>query len=138
MNKQKIIFLQGLPASGKSTWSKQYCIDNPDFVRINKDDIREELGNPAFSNSFEKLVLSMQRSRGLEILNTGKSLIVDDTNFAEKHKIYWKNIADNLDIEFEIKFFDVPVEECIKRDKDREKSVGKMVIYTMNKNYLKK
>lgn len=137
MNKQKIIFLKGLPASGKSTWSKQFCIDNPDFVRINKDDIREELGNPAFSSSFEKTVLSIQRSRGLEILNSGKSLIVDDTNFAEKHEIYWTEVAQNLDINIEIKFFDVPVEECIRRDKEREKSVGKIVIYNMNKTYLK-
>ena len=40
-------------------------------------------------------------------------------------------------IDFEIKFFDVPCEECVKRDKLRENSVGSMVIRTMNKNHIK-
>jgi len=34
-------------------------------------------------------------------------------------------------IEFEEKFFDTPLEECIKRDASREKPVGEIVIRTM-------
>ena len=30
----------GVPASGKSTWSKEYIHKNPKFVRINRDDFR--------------------------------------------------------------------------------------------------
>jgi len=134
---QKIIFCKGLPASGKSTWSKQFCKDNPEFVRINKDDIRELLGSPEFSSRFEKDVLTIQHLMGEAILRTGKSLIVDDTNFAEKHEIYWRSIAHVESIEFEIKTFDTPVEECIKRDSEREKSVGKRVILGMYNQYLK-
>lgn len=61
---QTILFLKGLPASGKSTFAKKYCIDNPEFKRLNKDDIREELGNLPFSKGFESQVLSLQRERG--------------------------------------------------------------------------
>ena len=72
---QKIILCKGLPGSGKSTWSKQYCIDNPEFVRINKDDIRELIGSPKFSREIEDLVLDIQRRIDLAILYSGKSLI---------------------------------------------------------------
>ena len=88
MSKQKIIFLKGLPASGKSTWSKQYCIDNPDFVRINKDEIRELLGNPKWSSKFETEVVRIQREIGKSLSSLGKSLIIDDTNFGSDHEKY--------------------------------------------------
>ena len=135
--KQKIIFLKGLPASGKSTWSKQYCIDNPEFVRINKDELRIQIGSPTYSSTIENGIVGIQREMGNLILKTGKSLIVDDTNFAKKHEEYWRMVADMNSIDFEIKFFDVPCEECVKRDKLRENSVGPMVIRTMNKNHIK-
>ena len=134
----KIIFLKGLPASGKSTWAKKYCIENAFVGRINKDDIREEWGNPEWSSEFEKKVLEEERRRGMELLSNGYSLIVDDTNFADKHKNYWQNIAKEMHFLFEEKFFDTPVEECIKRDLGRKNPVGEAVIRSMFKKYLKK
>ena len=133
----KIIFCKGLPASGKSTWSKEFVKENPNYIRLNKDDIREFFGNPPFSSSFEKSVLTVQKTLGDVAIKLGKSLIIDDTNFAEKHEIYWRSIASENSMEFEIKFFDIPVEECIKRDSEREKSVGKGVILSMYNTYLK-
>ena len=131
--------LSGLPASGKSTWAKQYCKDNSNFIRLNKDDIREELGNQGFSREFENKVLQIQRGRGLQYLEDGFSIIIDDTNFAEKHRTYWEGVANNSknQIEFEFKYFDVPVDTCVDRDKHREKSIGEGVIRDMYKNYVK-
>ena len=134
--RQKIIFLKGLPASGKSTWSAQFVKDNPDFIRINKDDLRKFFGNPKFSRSFEKGILALERQLGLAALKLKKSLIVDDTNFNPKHQKYWESIAHLDSLEFEVKLFDTPLEECIKRDKEREKSVGESVIRSMYKKYI--
>jgi len=134
---QKIIFLKGLPGSGKSTWAKQFCLDNPEYVRINKDDLRELLGNPTFSREFESEVLFIQRKMGESILATGKSLIVDDTNFSKKHQDYWLGVSNRLQLEFTVKTFDTPLEECISRDLAREKSVGKDVIFDMYEKYIK-
>lgn len=133
---QKIIFLKGLPASGKSTWAKEYCKENPDYIRINKDDIRELLGNPKFSYEFEKGVLAIQHEMGLTALNSGRSLIVDDTNFAPKHEQYWGIISVTRGIPMDVINFDTPVEECIERDSKREKPVGKAVIMDMYKKYI--
>lgn len=140
---QKIIFLVGLPASGKSTWAIQKCNTNPKYKRINKDDIRETFGEKPWSREFEKEVLKFQRKIGNEYLDMNYSLIVDDTNFSDKHWDYWKNIADTRKIKIDKKTFDTPLEECIERDKNREKAVGEQVIrmmYNRNlkpKNYIK-
>ena len=133
---QKIILCKGLPASGKSTWSKAYCCTHPNYVRINKDDLRDLLGSPVFDRKFEDQVLDIQRRMGLAILHTGKSLIVDDTNFAPKHQQYWSEIAKSRGITLDVINFDTPVEECIERDSKREQPVGKAVIMDMYEKYI--
>lgn len=41
----KIIICRGIPASGKSTWAKQWVLEDPEHrIRINQDDIRNMLG----------------------------------------------------------------------------------------------
>jgi predicted kinase len=74
---------------------------------------------------------------GLAILDTGKSLIIDDTNFASKHEQYWRIISSTMGIPMDVINFDVPVEECIKRDLKREKPVGKAVILNMYEKFIK-
>lgn len=135
--KQKILFLSGLPGSGKSTLALKLCEENPNFKRLNKDTIREELGNPGWSRKFEDQVLDTQRYRGLQYLEEGFSIIIDDTNFAEKHLIFWKSIAEKQGCLFEEKFIDTPLEVCIDRDKNRPNPVGEEVIRKMYNQYLK-
>lgn len=135
---QKIIFLSGLPGSGKTKFAIEYCLENSNIIRLNKDDIRKELGDEPFSKKFENLVLSTQRNRGIEYLNEGFNIIIDDTNFHPKHKLFWKDIATTFNINFEERFIDIPLEECIKRDQERNSPVGEKVIRTMYNKYLKK
>lgn len=134
---QKIILCKGLPGSGKTTWAKQFCIDNPDHVRINKDDIRLLLGSPKYSKNVEDIVLDFERKLGLAILFLGKSLIVDDTNFSKIHSKYWRKIASDRHFSFIEKFFNTPLEECIQRDASRQKPVGESVILEMYEKHLK-
>lgn len=133
---QQIILCKGLPASGKSTWAKKYCKDHSEFARINKDDVREFLGNLPYSKQLEVLVLELKHEIGNIFLKLGKSLIVDDTNFAKKHHQYWNEIALLGGFGLTVINFDTPFEECIKRDKEREKSVGEKVIMKMYYDFL--
>ncbi|NDC95913.1 hypothetical protein EB077_11460 [bacterium] len=57
-----------------------------------------------------------------------KDVIVDDTNLAPKHEKDLRHIASELDAEFEVKWFDTPLAECIRRDMLRPNPVGKKVI----------
>lgn len=139
---QEIIFLKGLPASGKTTWAIKFCQDNPNYRRINKDDIREELSKPfgesfKWNNEFEEEVIHIQQERGLNFLSNNFSIIVDDTNFSPKHEEYWREISKNLGVSFNLIEFTTSVEECIRRDKEREKSVGEGVILKMFNRYVK-
>ena len=56
--------------------------------------------------------------------------MIDDTNFG--YEAMWMSLGQLLGAEVEIKFFDVPLTECIERDSKRgEKSVGAKVIQRM-------
>lgn len=128
---QKIILLRGLPASGKTSFALKYIENNPEFKRINKDDIRAKYNEP-WSKDFEKRVLEEERRKGIEYLEEGYSLIVDDTNFNNDHYNYWSSKGKLYNIPIEVKEFNVNVEECIRRDSLREKPVGEKVIRRMN------
>lgn len=136
---QEIIFLRGLPASGKSSYAIEMIRQDSKLIRLNKDSIRIELNIKAerdidfWSSSFEKDVLSYQKSKGMKYLNDGYSLIIDDTNISKKHYDFWKDVANKRGIKFTLKEFNVDVEECIRRDAARENPVGEKVIRTMDK-----
>lgn len=138
----KLIMLKGLPGSGKSTWAQQQVMDNrlksPQWVRVNKDDIRAAIGKP-WSQELEKEVL---RKRDFEIakgLSAGKTVISDDTNFAPKHEARLKEIAKKYkaDFELDLRFLEIPIETCIARDLIRDEKVGEKVIREMAEKYLK-
>lgn len=131
-NKQFILFLVGIPASGKSTYAKELCKNYPNIKRINKDDIRKTLNKP-FSYEFEKIALTKERNEGLNFLENGFSLVVDDTNIKEKHFNYWLNISKIFKIPIKVKIFEISLEEAIERDSGRKDSVGQEVINNMFK-----
>ena len=137
----KIIFLKGLPASGKTTWAVNYCKNNPNFVRLNKDDLRLKFAylnkDDKWNEDFENKILNLQREKGTFLLKSGKSIIIDDTNFSKKHEEFWVKKSEELGVLFEIKDFNVPVDVCISRDKLREKSIGEDVIKNMYNKYIK-
>ena len=134
---QKIIMLKGLPASGKSTWAKEKINENSNYIRINKDDIRESITGK-WTAKKEKIVISIRNSLIKTGISLGKNVIIDDTNLNPKHEQSLKTLAQELGVEFEVNdsFLKVPVEECVERDIKRDKSVGYKVIYKMYYDYL--
>lgn len=126
----KILFLKGLPASGKSTYAKELAKD-PSWVRVNKDDIRAMLYDSKFSKVREKIVEDMQILMAINALESGLNVIVDNTHFSPRHEAKYRELAETYKAEFELKYFDTSVEECIKRDQARTNSVGKDVILRM-------
>lgn len=115
---------RGLPGSGKSTWAstqKGYVIVDSDMIRR---------GN--FDPKFEELVQIEKISRIRRALKEGNSVISTDPNLLPRHERALRALASRFKAEFEIKYFDVPVEECIKRDALREKKVGERAIRYWN------
>ena len=56
----KVLVLIGLPASGKSTWAHDFIERNPNWIRINKDDLRSMLHNGVWSKGNENKVLNIR------------------------------------------------------------------------------
>lgn len=132
----KALILQGLPASGKSTWAKEYCKKNKDWVRVNRDDLREMRGEYWLPKQ-EDLITAWERAFIAEAAKLGKSIIVDSTNLNPKFLVGLKDYLKSLDIEYSTKLFEVDLEECIRRDSARERSVGELVIRRMWNDYFK-
>lgn len=130
----KLLILKGLPASGKSTFAKELV--NKGWKRVNKDDLRLMVDGGKWSRANEKEILALERAIAFDFLSRGFNVVVDDTNFA--HESYWTNMASSNNHESEIKFFDVPVMECVERDSKRgDKAVGAKVIFRMYDQYLR-
>ena len=80
---RKVTILRGLPASGKSTWAKEKVgKSNCAIKRINKDNLRAMLDSSKYSKGNESYILQLRDHILLTALDLGKSVIVDDTNFA--------------------------------------------------------
>lgn len=137
--KPKIIMTKGLPASGKSTWARTQIKQGGHVKRVNKDDLRAMLDNSNHNKLNEEFVLDVRNFIVKTALSRGQTIIVDDTNFAPKHQVALETMAKEANAEFQVKdFTDVDVEECIKRDAAREKSVGEKVIRDMYEQWLAK
>lgn len=130
--------MKGLPASGKTTAAKNLIVNNPGvYKRVNKDDLRAMLDNGRWSGSNEKFVLSLRDHIIKNALTDGKNVIVDDTNFHEKHETRLREIANQYNAILEIVMVEAQLEECIRRDLERPNSVGEKVIRGMYDQYLR-
>lgn len=115
IDKQKIIATLGLPASGKSTWAK--TLDSNVYKRVNKDDLRMMIDNGVFSKENEKVIRELETSIVVHLLKLGFSVIVDSTNY--NYIDYWKNIAAESGVDFEVKEFKTNVLDCVSRNAQR-------------------
>ena len=133
----KLIITRGLPASGKSTWAKQWVLEDPEHrVRINQDDIRLMLGK-YWVPSREKLVQEIQFNAIIEALNREFDVVIDNTNLNNKVLDQFNRLIKTFeDYEIEYKdFFDTPLSVCIERDKNRDLPVTEKVIRSFYNNY---
>ena len=133
----KLIITRGLPASGKSTWAKQWVLEDPEHrVRINQDDIRLMLGK-YWVPSREKLVQHIQKEALIEALEWGYDIVIDNTNLNKKVlDSYRALVIDHGNHAIEYKdFFDTPLSVCIERDKNRDLQVTEKVIRSFYNNY---
>ncbi len=146
---RKVTICKGLPASGKSGWAKeQVAKSNCSIKRVNKDDLRSMLDSSKYSKGNETYVLKLRDHILLTSLDLGKNVIIDDTNFHPKHEEtirelvsdYNEGIYGNpqsVNVQVEVKFFEVDPQEAIERDLKRVNSVGAKVIWKMYNEFLK-
>jgi predicted kinase len=122
----EVIILRGLPASGKTTWARQYIENKPWCKRVCKDDLRQMFGYGEYSAVKEKFICKMEDKLVHELLEDGNCVIVDDTNIGERHIrrikslccTWWRNQIWHIPVN--IVDIDTPLEECLRRNALRE------------------
>ena len=125
-----IILTVGIQASGKSTWSKEQLQRYPGkYKRINKDDLRAMLDNGVFDFKHEKFILNVRNAIVERALCRGYDVIIDDTNFSDKH---WNSMCEIVkrigNVRVMEKFFDCPIEEAVRRNALRPNPVPEGII----------
>lgn len=131
----KVILLIGIPASGKSTWAKNFIAKNKSWVRVSRDDFRFMLKNmPITENKVEELITDLQDNVILKSLAKKLNVVVDATHVKVKYLNHFIELVKyHADVEFMV--FDTSLQKCLERDSARERTVGKHIIEKMHKSY---
>ena len=138
---KKVLILTGLSGSGKSTFARRFCAENSNWLRINRDDLRRSLLTISLAeyantwpdverNRIETIVNELQITAILEGIRGGWHVLIDNTNLKLSYLNEFKKLLSSHfdDVEIQYRLMDVPVDECIQRDKYRDDSVGEAVI----------
>lgn len=135
---RKLIILQGVPGSGKSTIAKNWqAEDQGGRVIVSKDALR--LGRGVYwIIGQEDYIKKVELYAITSALDYGYDVMVDGTNFSYDNIDYYLSGARGKYTEVETWLIHAPERDCIKRDqnKGRDHSVGPVVVKNFYKKYL--
>ena len=144
----KVILCRGIQGSGKTTWAKQWVLEDSEHrVRFNNDDIRNMLGK-YWVPSREGLVKNLKDTFLWSSMSHGFDIVIDTMNLNPKELEYYNKVLDNWNnpkgivfdsvrpkYDIEIKNFFTPLEDCIERDSKRPNPIGEKVIRDTYERY---
>ena len=84
---KKLVFLKGIPASGKSTYAESL----QGYVILSKDYIRR-----IYTDKSEKLVMDIERQRVVDEMRHGRNIVIDNTHFNPIHESHYRKVAETL------------------------------------------
>lgn len=131
--KPKFIMLCGLPASGKSQTTIE--LKKMGMNIYSSDEIRVELTGNINNQKENDLVFKTLHNRIREDLKKGKDCVYDACNTSYKRRRDFLQNLKKIPCEKICIFMATPLEECIKRNSERERAVPQKVIEKMYKNF---
>lgn len=135
MKNKKILILIGIPASGKTTWAKDFVKKNDKWVRVSRDDFRFMLKDLGKLDHKDEELISENMDNVIEnALYLGYNVVIDNTHVKKSHiNEVIERFKYQADIDYQV--FDISLEKALERDKNRDKEVGEEVIRRMYNNY---
>ena len=144
-----LLILQGLPASGKSTYAVKWVNEDPEHrLRINQDSIRRMFGKYWLEDKLQlKKRESITSNITMELLKQSMfnqfDIVLDNINLNTKvlgtieDYVNYFNIkfADLQTYNIEYKLFKEPLQTLIDRDSKRDISVGANIITSLYNKY---
>ena len=123
----RIILLVGLPGSGKSTYAARLR-----WPVISSDHLRSLIADDATDQSVHGPVFDAVRYLLRKRLEVGRPLTcIDATHLTPRERRPYFKIAERYGCEVEAVFFDVPVEVCQERNRQRDRVVPQQAIERM-------
>ncbi|MGW1882599.1 phosphatase domain-containing protein [Streptomyces sp. NPDC001970] len=125
--------MTGLPASGKTTAARRLQAESEGRMRrVNLDDLRSMLDVPApergRSHAHEQTVLAIQDAAVRAAVDDGFDVVVDNTHLTPHIPKRLKAAVAGQAAFVVHDFTDVPLDECIRRDAERDRAVGEEII----------
>lgn len=130
----KILVLQGPPASGKTSFAREFIKGKQDWVIVNRDSLREGRGD-YWVPSQEDYISDLEEFSIKTAIKRGYNVIIDATNLNPKTIDKWNKLAKETNSSIEFKKFYIPFKEALERDKNRERSVGEKVLKRFYQQY---
>lgn len=131
----KIILTRGLPASGKSTWAKEFARVNPNVVRVSRDDLRSQLHPGAdYRDIDEDLITEAETALVRAALRQGKTVVVDAMHLQQRYINRWQKLGYPV----EIVEFHTDEATLLVRNTNRESRVPNHVIVNNYKKFVNK
>ena len=125
LKKNFLICLVGLPASGKTSFAKNFKKfleqnrDNPKVKIIDPDIIRDALTPDKFDYQQEQLVRKYNLGEVKKGLKEGYIVISDDLNYYSSMRHDLKLITEDVNLSFFIIHISTPLEICLKWNEKR-------------------
>ena len=137
----ELILTVGVSASGKTTWAN--TLDDS-WVNINRDDVRFELFTDGirdwtkyrFTNKNEREVTEECLCRANLAVNSGKNIIISDTNINPSIRDNWKEFAEAYGYDYSEMLFPCDWDTLVKRNNQREGGISQSVLWSQYKRYM--
>lgn len=124
--------LCGLPGSGKSTFATECCNANPKLVVVSTDSIRKELYGDESVQGNHSVVFATAYKRTQSALAKGFDVVFDATSLYKRSWAFLESALQGIGHESACVVFDVPIEECKRRNLARDRVVPEEVIDAMS------
>ncbi len=122
-----VVLAIGLPGSGKTTWFGRRGI-----TPLSSDLLRNILFDDVEEQRYQGLVFSTLRSLlRARLIARMPMNYVDATNLSIHERRQWIKMAKSFGYEVQAVFFDVPLDVCLERNRQRDRSVSEDVMRKM-------
>ena len=122
-----VVLAIGMPGSGKTTWFRRRGV-----TPLSSDLLRNILFDDVEEQRYQGLVFSTLRSLlRARLIAKMPWNYVDATNLSTHERRQWIKMAKSFGYETQAVFFDVPLEVCLERNRQRDRSVSEDVMRKM-------